>query len=82
MTTIPIRLRGETLPMTTELLDRYNVQGPRYTSYPTAPEWTETIGPAGSHWGPSTTATIGVPSAAISAENGNVSAASAVTARM
>jgi oxygen-independent coproporphyrinogen-3 oxidase len=43
MTAIPIRLRGETLPMTTELLDRYNVQGPRYTSYPTAPEWSESV---------------------------------------
>ena len=32
--------------MTTELLDKYNVQGPRYTSYPTAPEWTDAIGPA------------------------------------
>ena len=32
--------------MTTELLDKYNVQGPRYTSYPTAPEWTESFGPA------------------------------------
>src|SRR5664279_4294964 len=38
---IPIRLRGETLPMTTELLEKYNVQGPRYTSYPTAPEWND-----------------------------------------
>ncbi len=46
MVAIPIRLRGETLPVTTELLERYNVQGPRYTSYPTAPEWTEDIGPA------------------------------------
>jgi oxygen-independent coproporphyrinogen III oxidase len=45
MTAIPIRLRGETLPMTTELLERYNVQGPRYTSYPTAPEWSESVGP-------------------------------------
>ncbi len=45
MPPIPIRLRGETLPMTTELLDRYNVQGPRYTSYPTAPEWKSDIGP-------------------------------------
>ena len=45
MTAIPIRLRGETLPMTTELLDKYNVQGPRYTSYPTAPEWKDGIGP-------------------------------------
>src|SRR5204862_7983786 len=43
MSAIPIRLRGETLPMTTELLDRYNVQGPRYTSYPTAPEWNESV---------------------------------------
>ena len=32
--------------MTTELLEKYNVQGPRYTSYPTAPEWTGSIGPA------------------------------------
>lgn len=46
MPAIPIRLRGETLPMTTELLEKYNVQGPRYTSYPTAPEWTDAIGPA------------------------------------
>ena len=46
MPAIPIRLHGETLPMTTELLEKYNVQGPRYTSYPTAPEWTDAIGPA------------------------------------
>ncbi len=32
--------------MTTELLERYNVQGPRYTSYPTAPEWTDEFGVA------------------------------------
>jgi oxygen-independent coproporphyrinogen-3 oxidase len=32
--------------MTTELLDRYNVQGPRYTSYPTAPEWSDSVGQA------------------------------------
>ncbi|MGE5275948.1 MAG: oxygen-independent coproporphyrinogen III oxidase [Acidobacteriota bacterium] len=29
-----------------ELLRRYNVQGPRYTSYPTAPMWKESFGPA------------------------------------
>jgi oxygen-independent coproporphyrinogen-3 oxidase len=29
-----------------ELLRRYNVQGPRYTSYPTAPVWKENYGPA------------------------------------
>ncbi len=45
MPPIPIRLRGETLPVTTELLEKYNVQGPRYTSYPTAPEWSEKVGP-------------------------------------
>jgi oxygen-independent coproporphyrinogen III oxidase len=28
-----------------ELLRRYNVQGPRYTSYPTAPMWKEGFGP-------------------------------------
>ena len=29
-----------------ELLRRYNVAGPRYTSYPTAPMWKESYGPA------------------------------------
>jgi oxygen-independent coproporphyrinogen III oxidase len=29
-----------------DLLRRYNVQGPRYTSYPTAPAWKETYGSA------------------------------------
>ena len=46
MPPLPIRLQGETLPMTTELLTKYNVQGPRYTSYPTAPEWTDSFGVA------------------------------------
>ena len=34
------------------VLARYNLIGPRYTSYPTAPEWTETIGPDAvrEHW--------------------------------
>lgn len=27
-------------------LKRYDLVGPRYTSYPTAPEWTEAVGPA------------------------------------
>lgn len=27
------------------LLNRYNVPGPRYTSYPTVPAWTEKVGP-------------------------------------
>ena len=29
-----------------DLLHRYNVPGPRYTSYPTAPVWREGVGPA------------------------------------
>ena len=29
-----------------ELMARYTVAGPRYTSYPTAPEWTPAFGPA------------------------------------
>lgn len=41
-----INMRGETLNVTGEILDRYNVPGPRYTSYPTAPEWLDTFGPA------------------------------------
>jgi oxygen-independent coproporphyrinogen-3 oxidase len=31
--------------ISSELLHRYNVPGPRYTSYPTAPVWTEELGP-------------------------------------
>ena len=33
-------------PITEELVRRYDVPAPRYTSYPTAPEWSEAIGPA------------------------------------
>jgi len=40
-----INVPGETLNITTEILDRYNVPGPRYTSYPTAPEWVDSFGP-------------------------------------
>jgi oxygen-independent coproporphyrinogen III oxidase len=39
-----IRIEGETLNVTGEILDRYNVPGPRYTSYPTAPEWRDSFG--------------------------------------
>ncbi len=31
--------------LSVDLLRRYNVQGPRYTSYPTAPVWKEGLGP-------------------------------------
>lgn len=43
---VNIRLQGETLSVTEEILQRYNVAGPRYTSYPTAPEWNDQFGPA------------------------------------
>lgn len=31
--------------LSSDLLHKYNVQGPRYTSYPPAPSWNENIGP-------------------------------------
>jgi oxygen-independent coproporphyrinogen III oxidase len=43
---LDIKLQGETLNVTQEILDRYNVAGPRYTSYPTAPEWLDSFGPS------------------------------------
>ncbi len=43
---LDIRIQGEILNVTPEILDRYNVAGPRYTSYPTAPEWLDSFGPA------------------------------------
>ena len=46
MQSLDISIRGETLNVTREILDRYNVPGPRYTSYPTAPEWADSFGPA------------------------------------
>jgi oxygen-independent coproporphyrinogen-3 oxidase len=46
MTRLDIKIRGETLNVTQEILDRYNIAGPRYTSYPTAPEWMDSFGPA------------------------------------
>jgi oxygen-independent coproporphyrinogen-3 oxidase len=45
MAHLDIRIQGETLNVTQEILDRYNVPGPRYTSYPTAPEWMDAFGP-------------------------------------
>jgi oxygen-independent coproporphyrinogen III oxidase len=41
-----IYLNGERALVTPELLDKYNQPGPRYTSYPTAPEWDESFGVA------------------------------------
>ncbi len=39
-----IQIQNEALSITQEILDRYNVPGPRYTSYPTAPEWNNDFG--------------------------------------
>ena len=36
----------EELSVSEEFLERYNRPGPRYTSYPTAPVWNNTFGPA------------------------------------
>jgi oxygen-independent coproporphyrinogen III oxidase len=41
-----IDIQTETLNVTAEILERYNVPGPRYTSYPTAPEWHDSYGAA------------------------------------
>jgi len=46
MTEYNIKIRSETLNITEEILERYNVPGPRYTSYPTAPEWVDDFGPS------------------------------------
>lgn len=43
---LAIRLGEERVEFSSELLDRYNVPGPRYTSYPTAPEWSASFGAA------------------------------------
>ncbi|MBI5197760.1 MAG: coproporphyrinogen III oxidase, partial [Nitrospirae bacterium] len=34
------------IPVDLDLLVKYDRPGPRYTSYPTAPVWTETFGPS------------------------------------
>ena len=41
---IPFDLGNQVVHISQEFLNRYNRQGPRYTSYPTAPEWTTDIG--------------------------------------
>jgi oxygen-independent coproporphyrinogen-3 oxidase len=42
---IDITIQGEHVRLPLVVLDRYNVYGPRYTSYPTAPEWKDDFGP-------------------------------------
>jgi len=41
-----INIQSEMLNVSTDLVEKYNVPGPRYTSYPTAPEWIDSFGPA------------------------------------
>ena len=43
---LEIHCGDESVRFSPELLDKYNVPGPRYTSYPTAPEWRTDFGPA------------------------------------
>jgi oxygen-independent coproporphyrinogen-3 oxidase len=38
-------IAGETVTLPLDILERYNVHGPRYTSYPTAPTWSDDFGP-------------------------------------
>ncbi|MBO0726256.1 MAG: oxygen-independent coproporphyrinogen III oxidase [Blastocatellia bacterium] len=41
---IKIGLQGEQVFFPSEILEKYNQPGPRYTSYPTAPEWSDGFG--------------------------------------
>lgn len=43
---VQFNLAGEQAVITADLLDKYNQPGPRYTSYPTAPEWSDDFGVA------------------------------------
>jgi oxygen-independent coproporphyrinogen-3 oxidase len=43
--TFQLELRGERIELPADLLRRYDVYAPRYTSYPTAPEWLSSFGP-------------------------------------
>src|ERR1044071_2570909 len=42
--TLEVNMGGERAILTTALLEKYNQPGPRYTSYPTAPEWDDEFG--------------------------------------
>jgi oxygen-independent coproporphyrinogen III oxidase len=41
-----VRIGGAAVTVTSAMLEKYNQPGPRYTSYPTAPEWDDQFGPA------------------------------------
>ncbi len=42
---LQIKFRNLQVSFPEEILEKYNVAGPRYTSYPTAPEWKDDFGP-------------------------------------
>ena len=42
---LDIVIDGQRAVINQEILERYNQPGPRYTSYPTAPEWDDSFGP-------------------------------------
>jgi oxygen-independent coproporphyrinogen-3 oxidase len=43
--TLEMNIGGELVNISPAILDKYNQPGPRYTSYPTAPEWDDRFGP-------------------------------------
>lgn len=43
--TLEVIIGNERVEVSPDLLEKYNRPGPRYTSYPTAPEWDDTFGP-------------------------------------
>jgi oxygen-independent coproporphyrinogen III oxidase len=44
--TLELLVDGARIAVSPATLEKYNQPGPRYTSYPTAPEWSESFGPA------------------------------------
>ena len=42
---LEVTINGERTEISPEILGKYNQPGPRYTSYPTAPEWDDAFGP-------------------------------------
>jgi oxygen-independent coproporphyrinogen-3 oxidase len=44
--TLEMTIGNSTINLSVDLLNKYNRPGPRYTSYPTAPEWNDSFGEA------------------------------------
>ena len=47
--TLEVSIGSTQVTLTTATLEKYNKPGPRYTSYPTAPEWDDQFGPTELH---------------------------------